>query len=268
MTGIDNIITIMQKLLTVSFLFTIAFTHAQKQSVFKKDFSKPEATEVWNPKPAIITPGIGTAPPSDAIVLFDGKNLDNWETIDGSAPKWLVENGVMTIKQGTVDLRTKQKFGDCQLHIEFKIPNDLKSLGVNTNAGNSGVFLQERYEVQIFDSYNNHTPLYANGQTGSIYKQVIPMANASSKNGEWNIFDIYYTAPTFLDNGTLDKAAFITVIQNGVLTLNHFKIQGNSTYIGIPKYELHDKASVRLQSHGSAVSFRNIWLRDISATAP
>ena len=253
----------MHKMLTISFLFSFAFAHAQRQSVFTKDFSRPEATEVWDPRPLFITAGIGTAPPSDAIVLFNGKNMDNWLMIDGSAPKWTVKNGVMTIKPGTGDLQTIQKFGDCQLHIEFRIPNDPKTIGDNTNAGNSGVFMQERYEVQIFDSYLNHTPLYANGQTGSIYKQVIPMANASSKTGEWNIFDIFYTAPTFLDNGTLDKAAYITLVHNGVLTLNHFKIQGNSSYIGIPKYELHDKASIRLQSHGSAVSFRNIWLRDL-----
>ncbi|MEO6000914.1 MAG: DUF1080 domain-containing protein [Chitinophagaceae bacterium] len=254
----------MYKMITISFLCAFSFAQAQKQSVFKKDFSKPEATEVWDPKPAFITPGIGTAPPSDAIVLFDGKNMDNWSMIDGSAPKWILESGVMTIKTGTGDLQTKQKFGDCQLHIEFRIPDDPKTIGEHTNAGNSGVFMQERYEVQIFDSYHNHTPLYANGQTGSIYKQVIPMANASSKNGEWNTFDIFYTAPTFLDNGTLDNAAFITLVHNGVLTLNHFKIQGNSSYIGIPKYDLHDKASVQLQSHGSAVGFRNIWIRDIS----
>jgi hypothetical protein len=256
----------MYKILTISLCCSFSLAAAQKESVFEKDFTKPEATEIWSPKPAIVTPGAGYAPPSDAIVLFDGMNMDNWLMRDGSAPKWILENGTMTVKLGTGDLQTKQKFGDCQLHIEFKVPNDPKKIGESTNAGNSGVFMQERYEVQIFDSYKDHTPLYANGQTGSVYKQAIPMVNVSSKTGDWNTFDIFYTAPTFHNNGTLDKAAFITVIHNGVLILNHFKIQGSSSYIGIPKYEPHDKGSVRLQGHGSAVSFRNIWIREIAGT--
>jgi len=250
--------------LTMIFCFAFAVANAQTDTLLTKDFTKPDATEVWLPSPPLITPGSGSDPPSDAIILFDGKSLNNWIMKDGSAPKWTIANGEMTVKLGTGDLQTKQKFGDCQLHLEFRLPTDPKALGDHTNSGNSGVFLQERYEVQIFDSYRNHTPLYANGQTGSIYKQVIPLANASTKNGEWNSFDIYYTAPTFLGNGALDKAAYITLVHNGVLTLNHFQIQGNSTYIGIPKYELHGKAAIRLQGHGSAVSFRNIWIREIS----
>ncbi len=254
----------MKKTITALFCFAMFSSVAQNESVFKKDLTKREATEVWAPKPKIVTPGVGNAPPSDAIVLFNGKHMDNWVMAnDGSPSKWVLENGAMTVKTGTGDLQSKQKFGDCQLHIEFKIPADSKNSVDRNNAGNSGVFLQERYEVQIFDSYNDETPLYANGQTGSVYKQAIPMANASRKPGEWNSFDIYYTAPDFRDNGSLEKPAYITVAHNGVLILNHFEIHGTIQYIGIPKYELHDKASVRLQGHGSAVSFRNIWIREI-----
>lgn len=254
----------MKLLLIICFCLAISSSKAQTKPVFKKDFTKPEATEIWEPKPKIVTPGIGTAPPSDAIVLFDGSSMNKWEMAkDKSAANWILDKGVMTAKPGSGALQTKQKFGDCQLHIEFRIPTDAKNSADRNNAGNSGVFLQERYEVQIFNSYNNETPLYANGQTGSIYKQVIPLVNASRKPGDWDVFDIYYTAPRFRDNGSIEKPAFITLVHNGVLTLNHFEIQGTIEYIGIPKYELHDKASVLLQEHGSAVSFRNIWIREI-----
>ena len=254
----------MKFFIIICLCFTTCFSYAQTDSVFKKDFTKPEATEVWEPKPKIVTPGIGTAPPSDAIILFDGTSMDKWVTSkDGSPPKWILNEGVMTVKPGTGSVQTKQKFGDCQLHVEFRIPHDAGKSANRNDAGNSGVFLQERYEVQIFNSYNNETPLYANGQTGSIYKQAIPLANASSKPGEWDSFDIFYTAPRFRENGSLARSAYITLVHNGVLTLNHFEIHGTIQYIGIPKYELHDKASVLLQGHGSAVSFRNIWIREI-----
>lgn len=253
----------MKKILLSLLVFSYCST-LNAQSVFEKDFTKPAATEVAGPLPKIVTPGIGSAPPSDAIVLFNGKNLDNWVmSKDKSTCLWKLQDGVMTFKPGTGDIQTKQKFGDCQLHVEFKIPADAKNSAEPHNAGNSGVFMQERYEVQIFDSYNNETPLYANGQIGSIYKQVIPLANASSKPGDWNTFDIYYTAPKFRYNGSVEKPAYITLVHNGVLTLNHFEIQGTIEYIGIPRYELHDKAAIKLQGHGSEVSFRNIWIREL-----
>lgn len=253
----------MKKLLILPMLFVFAVV-ANGQNVFEKDFTQPEATEIWEPVPRIVTPGIDNAPPSDAIVLFNGESMDNWVmSKDGAPCEWDLNEGIMTVKTGAGDIQTLQKFGDCQLHIEFKTPEDAKNSTNPNNAGNSGVFIQERYEVQIFDSYNNSTPLYANGQTGSVYKQVIPMVNASSKTGEWNTFDIYYTAPRFRDNGTVETPAYITLIHNGVLTLNHFEIQGTIQYIGIPKYELHDKAAIKLQGHGSEVSFRNIWIREL-----
>jgi hypothetical protein len=251
-------------LLIICFSFPIPYLFAQKKSIFQKDFTKPEATEIWEPKPKIVTPGIGSTPPSDANVLFDGKDMNKWEMANNKSPsKWKLVDGILIIEPGTGNLQTRQKFGDCQLHLEFRIPFDSKQSADRNNAGNSGVFLQERYEVQIFNSYNYETPLYANGQTGSIYKQVIPLANASSKPGDWDSYDIFYTAPQFRENGSLYKPAYITLIHNGVLTLNHFEIQGTIQYIGIPKYDLHDKASILLQEHGSAVSFRNIWIREI-----
>lgn len=243
-------------------LFISAVARAQNPAA--KDFTKPQATEVWEPKPRIVTPGTGTTAPSDAIILFDGKDMTKWVmAADGSAARWKLQNGIMTIDTTNGDIQTSQKFGDCQLHVEFRLPADAKSSPNRDNAGNSGILMQERYEVQIFDSYRNEVPLYANGQIGSIYKQVIPLANASSKPGEWNVFDIYYTAPRFRSNGSVAKPAYITLVHNGVLTLNHFEIQGTIQYIGIPRYEVHDKASVRLQSHKSPVSFRNIWIREL-----
>lgn len=252
----------MKRLLFFISIIALAAT-ADAQDISTKDFTKPQTTEVWEPRPKVVTPGIGTAAPSDAIILFDGKDMNKWVmAADGSAARWKLQNGVMTIDTATGDMQTSQKFGDCQLHIEFRIPADVKS-STRDNSGNSGVFMQERYEVQIFDSYQNEVPLYANGQIGSIYKQVIPLANASSKPGEWNTFDIYYTAPVFRYNGSAEKPAFITLVHNGILTLNHFEIQGTIQYIGIPRYEVHGKASVRLQSHHSPVSFRNIWIREL-----
>lgn len=233
------------------------------QQAWEKDFTKPEATEINEPKPKIVRGSFNGAPPSDAIILFNGENMDNWVMKkDGSPSQWVLKNGVMTAKLGTGDIQSKQKFGNFQLHIEFKIPEDAPRSGDRNNSGNSGVFLQERYELQIFDSYQNETPLYANGQIGSIYKQVIPMANASSKPGEWNVFDVYYTQPQFRSNGSVETPAYVTLVHNGVLTLNHFEIQGSSKYIGIPYYEPHGKGAIRLQEHGSEVSFRNIWVRE------
>ena len=253
----------MKKLLLPLLVLSLC-SMAKAQHIFEKDYTKPEATEVAGPLPEIVTPGIGSAPPSDAIVLFNGKDLNHWVmSKDKGACQWNLKDGAMTFKPGTGDIQTKQKFGDCQLHVEFKIPVDAKNSTDRNNAGNSGVFMQERYEIQIFDSYNNETPLYANGQIGSIYKQVIPLANASSKPGDWNTFDIYYTAPRFRYNGSVEKPAYITLVHNGVLTLNHFEIQGTIQYIGIPRYELHDKAAIKLQGHGSEVSFRNIWIREL-----
>ena len=247
----------MKKLFFSVFLLGFFIT-ANAQSVFEKDFTKSAASEVWEPKPKSVTPGIRNGPPSDAIVLFDGKSLDSWVLAkDGSPNPWTLENNVMTIKPRSGTIKTKKSFGDCQLHLEYLI---VKNSEGRAGPGNSGIFIQQRYEVQI---YNDESPLYANGQVGSIYKQVIPMANASNRPGEWNAYDIFYTAPRFRSNGSVEQPAFITVVLNGILVLNHFEIQGTIKYIGFPRYELHNKAPIELQDHSNEVSFRNIWIREL-----
>jgi hypothetical protein len=231
--------------------------------VLGQDFTKPETTEVWEPKPPIVTKvgPVTTPPPADALVLFDGRNLNAWTDKNGKPSGWTVQDGVATIVPKNGDLVSKQAFGDCQLHLEFRLPPDAKTKG--TDAGNSGVFLQERYEIQIFDSYQYEVPLYYNGMAGAVYKQSVPLANAMTAPGTWNSYDIYYTAPRFRKNGSLETPAYVTVVHNGVLVLNHFQIHGTIRYIGIPTYERHGKAPLVLQGHGSPVSFRNIWIREL-----
>ena len=221
---------------------------------------EPQVTEILEPVPAVITPGEGTAPPSDAIILFDGTNLDAWIGRNGEAAQWEVGDSIMTVKSRTGDIRTKQGFGDVQLHIEWRTPEEVK--GDGQGRGNSGVFLMERYEVQILDSYGNST--YSNGQAGSIYKQHMPLVNASLPPGEWQTYDIIFQAPRFNEQGRVVIPARITVIHNGVLVQNNVEIWGSTQFIGLPYYESHDaKAPIRLQDHGNPVSFRNIWAREL-----
>lgn len=222
---------------------------------------KPEDTEVWEPEPEVVTPGTDqTAAPSDAIVLFDGKDLSAWESMKtGKEAEWIVEDNHATVKPGTGPIQTKQAFGSCQLHIEFRTPAKVE--GTGQGRGNSGVFLMGRYEVQILDSYNNRT--YSNGQAASVYKQSIPLVNASRPPGEWQSYDIIFHAPAFHANGDLIKAATVTVLHNGVLVQDHFLIRGPSEYIGIPKYKTHGKTPLQLQDHGNPMSFRNIWIREL-----
>lgn len=244
----------------------LAFGMVSKAQNVMPDYSKPETTEIWEPKPKIVAPArTPNAPPSDAIVLFDGKNLDSWVTSrDASACKWNLENNSMVTKMGAGNIQTKQKFGDCQLHIEFMMfPDDANTVKGHYNEGNSGVYLQERYELQIYDSFQDASKIYVNGQCGTIYKQSIPMANPTNKRGEWNTYDVYYTAPKFRYNGSVEQPAYLTVVQNGVLIINHFEIQGTIQHAGIPKYEPHAKASIMLQEHGSKVGFKNIWIREL-----
>ena len=235
---------------------------------------RPQMTEYWAPVPKVIDPGAyaGMAPPpSDAIVLFNGKDLSEWKSRDGGEAKWKVEDGVFTVVKGTGDITTKRKFGDYQLHIEWRVPADIT--GESQARGNSGLFLQDLsddlkipdywYEVQILDSYNNAT--YVNGQAGSVYKQNPPLFNATRKPGEWNVYDVIYTAPRFNENGTLFSPAKVTVLHNGVLIQDNFQIRGHTAYIGHPRYIPHGKAPISLQDHGDpskAISFRNIWVRE------
>ena len=235
----------------------------------KKEYPKPEGmrpgmTEFWTPQPKVVKPGdIKTnSAPSDAIVLFDGTNLSAWKSSRGGEADWQVHDGVFTVDKSKGDIITKQSFGSFQLHLEWCVPENIT--GTSQGRGNSGVFLQDKYEIQILDNYNNET--YANGQAGSVYKQVIPNANAMRKPGEWNVYDIIYNAPVFNDDGTYKVAPTVTVIQNGIVLLNHFTILGTTEYIGVPRVVPHGDGPIRLQMHGDPsepISFRNIWLREM-----
>lgn len=221
----------------------------------------PQLTEIWNPEPRVITPGATPAEaPSDAIILFNGKDLSEWQSADGKDAKWTVENGVMTVAKGTGIIKTKKTFGDCQLHLEWRTPAIVK--GDGQGRGNSGIFLMGLYELQILDSYKNRT--YSNGQAGSIYKQTPPLVNASRKPGEWQTYDIIFTAPQFNKDSSIKSQARITVLHNGVLIQNNVAIWGATQYIGIATNTWHkDKEPIILQDHGDRVSFRNIWVREL-----
>ncbi len=222
--------------------------------------TKPEATEVWEPEPRVVTPGTISSAPSDAIVLFDGTDLSEWVSAkDGGAAQWKIEGDHMTVVKGTGDIMTKREFNDIQLHIEFRAPAVIE--GEGQGRGNSGVFLQMRYEVQVLDSYQNRT--YSNGQAGSVYKQHIPLVNACKAPGEWQTYDIIFTAPRFNKDGIKVASAYLTVIHNGVLIQNHVEVKGTTEYIGQPKNKAHGKASIKLQDHSNPTSFRNIWVREL-----
>lgn len=221
---------------------------------------KPELTEIWEPVPPVVTPGDDLVPPSDAIVLFNGTDFSAWEATKGNAMKWKLEDGAMTAVKKAGDIKTRQGFGDCQLHVEFRTP--LKIKGESQGRGNSGIFLMDRYEVQILDCYENAT--YVNGMIGSIYKQHIPLVNACKKPGEWQTYDIIFSAPVFEANGKLIKPAYFTVFLNGIIVQNHVEVQGNTVWRGQPAYEKHsDREPIRLQDHDNPVSFRNIWIREL-----
>lgn len=218
----------------------------------------PTVTEYWDPEVRVVTPG---AIPSDATILFDGKSLENWESaIDGAPVKWLLKDGTMTVVKGTGNISTKQKFENYQLHIEWRSPLEPETLK-SQGKGNSGIFMQGMYEVQVLNSYENRS--YRNGQAGSIYKQTAPMVNATSKMGDWNVYDIIYTAPKFTINGGLETPPYVTVIHNGIVVQNHTKIQGTTEYKGQPQIMTHGKGPISLQEHGNAVSYRNIWIREL-----
>lgn len=222
----------------------------------------PEATESWEPIPRSVKPGKENhLPPSDAIVLFDGSNLDNFVSVrSGGKAEWTLENGVMTVKPRTGDIMTKEAFGDVQVHIEWSAPDVVK--GEGQGRGNSGIFLMSTYEIQILDSYENRT--YSNGQAASVYKQYPPLVNAMRTPQEWNTYDIYFTAPRFNADGMMVSPARVTVVHNGVLVQNNVEITGPTEYIGIPQYKAHaDALPIILQDHGDLVSFRNIWVRKL-----
>lgn len=235
-------------------IFSTSVASAQVDSSF--------FTERWQPAVKEITPGAGYGDaPSDAIILFNGKDFSQWESDAGKATvQWKLANGAMTVARNAGGIRTKQSFGDCQLHIEWRTPDSVKGKG--QGRGNSGIFFMERYELQVLDSYNNKT--YSNGQAGSIYKQHIPLVNASRGPGEWQTYDVIFTAPRFKADSSLSSPARITVFHNGVLVQNNVTLWGSTRYIGIPFYQMHgEKEPLALQDHGDLVSYRNIWIRNL-----
>jgi hypothetical protein len=226
-----------------------AGAHAQESG----PFPAPKA------EPAIVNPGRTSAdPPSDAIVLFDGKDLSHWRGKEGTAAKWNVRDGYVEVAPGTGDITTAEKFGDVQLHIEWATPAVVK--GEGQERGNSGVFLMDRYEVQVLDSYDNKT--YFHGQAGSVYKQYAPLVNASRKPGEWQAYDIVFHAPRFDEQGKVIDRARVTVLQNGVLIQNNVEIYGLTYHDRPALYIAHSPAEpLHLQDHGNPVRYRNIWIR-------
>ncbi|MFS4466435.1 DUF1080 domain-containing protein [Maribacter sp. 2210JD10-5] len=225
--------------------------------------TKPEQTEFYEPKVPVVGPATNNNIPSDAIVLFNGDDLDQWISVkDSTMAKWhLNGDGSMTVNDKTGDIQTKRNFGDIQLHIEWRSPAEIN--GENQSRGNSGVFISGLYEVQVLD--NNDNPTYVNGQVASIYKQHTPLAMASVPTGEWNTYDIIYHAPEFNNEGQKTKSGTLTVLHNGVLVQDHVEIKGTTPYIGWPKNPAHGKGPIILQDHGdnSRVSYRNIWVREL-----
>lgn len=237
-----------------------------------QEAGKPEDTEQWTPVPPMVTPGphAPAPPPSDAVVLFGGRDLGEWKSVkDGGPARWKVADGAFTVVKGTGNIETKRKFGSYQLHLEWKIPANIT--GEGQSRGNSGLFLastgggDDGYELQIVDSYRNKT--YVNGQVGSIYKQTPPLANPSRAPGEWQSYDVIWTAPQFGSDGKVTRPGRVTAMMNGVLVQNETVVKGPTQYIGQPSYtKAHGPASIKLQDHGDPsepISFRNIWIREL-----
>lgn len=251
-------------------LAAAVLTASQSLTANAQEKPKAEDTEFYKPVPAVVTPGVMNNPPSDAIILFDGKDLNEWVSVKDNGPaRWIVKNGVFTVDKSTGNIGTKRKFTNYQLHIEWQIPSNVT--GEGQSRGNSGLFLASTgggdsgYELQILDSYNNKT--YTNGQAGSIYKQSTPLVNANRKPGEWQCYDVIWTAPVFNEDGSLKSTAKVSVLFNGVLIQNNFEVKGPTQYIGQPSYaKAHGASSIKLQSHGDKsepISFRNIWIREL-----
>jgi len=250
---------------------THSLAHAQMQTASNAvEPTDPKATEQWEPVPKPVTPGdTAGSPPSDAIVLFDGRTLDQWESSKDRTPtRWKVHDGVMAVDKSTGNIQTRQLFRNYQLHLEWRIPKNIT--GEGQHRGNSGLFLASTgpddagYEIQILDSFRNKT--YVNGQAAAVYKQAPPLVNSSREPGAWQSFDVIWTAPTFAADGTLTSPAFVTVFHNGVLVQNHVRVTGETTNRGTPKYRPYKAAPIKLQAHGDPsppISFRNIWIREL-----
>ena len=248
-------------LLLTCLIASIQFVTAQKKL---NEDSLAGLLEVWVNVP-LVTPGVINADaPSDATILYNGRGLGAFQKKDGSPAGWRIDaDGAVTDIKGSGDLITKEAFGNCQLHIEFREPAEVKSSG--QGRGNSGVYIMGKYEIQVLDSYNN--PTYSNGQAGAVYKQHVPLVNASRKPGEWQSYDIIFTAPKFKENGELESPARVTVMHNGVLIQNNVTILGTTDWVMKPKYKKHAaKLPLMLQDHGddgNPISYRNIWIRNL-----
>jgi len=263
----------MKKLLIISsMLFACVYGIGQTPQTTKPAAQKfpelekmtPGMTEIWEPEIKIIQPGVANSDaPSDAIVLFNGTELNSeWTDVQGNPSKWIVKDGGLISVKGAGYIKSKRKFQNFQLHIEWRTPSEVT--GESQGRGNSGVFLQELYEVQVLDSYNNRT--YRNGQAASLYKQYPPLVNVCKKPGEWQTYDIIYTAPAFGNDSTIYVTPpRVTVIQNGVLVQNNVVLRGPTEYIGIPEYFIkkHGPGRILLQDHGNPVAYRNIWIREL-----
>ena len=237
-------------------LFVVSAVALTRDEIFKR----AEVTELWEPVPAVVTPGATAgSPPSDAIILFDRENLDAWESVEGGPATWQVEGDEFVVVPGAKDIQTKRLFTDVQLHVEWAAPAEV--VGESQGRGNSGVFLMMEYEIQVLDSYNNKT--YPNGQAASVYKQHIPLVNASRPPGEWQSYDIIFSAPRFSSNGRLRQPAEVTVLHNGVLVQDGVVLQGPTEFIGKPNYTAHGPAPIKLQDHSNPVRYRNIWVREL-----
>ncbi|MHA7108594.1 3-keto-disaccharide hydrolase [Sunxiuqinia elliptica] len=250
----------MRKLVVVLLVFVTVGAWAQEE----RPEMVPAMTEIWDPEVPVITPGESPMDaPSDAIVLLNTEKPFGyeWTSGNGEEPDWDFENGVATVKRGTGIIKTKRSFKDFQLHVEWRTPAEV--VGESQGRGNSGVFLQGIYEVQVLDNFNNRT--YRNGQAGSVYKQHAPLVNACKGPGEWQTYDIIYTAPRFNADGSYFTHPRVTVIHNGVLVQNNVSVRGPTEYIGIPEYSVkpHGDGPIILQDHGNPVSYRNIWIREL-----
>jgi len=235
------------------------------QAVSQEARPDPKDTEAWTPAPARIVPGSATRAPSDAVVLFDGADAREW--VSAAAPAraagWTVADGTLTVRGGSGDIQTRRSFTDYQIHLEWRVPATLTGSG--QARGNSGLFLStgtgNGYELQILDCADNQT--YVNGQAASIYKQHVTLVNACAAAGEWQTYDVIWTAPRFGADGALVSPAYVTALHNGVLVQNHVALTGESLHAGQPTYRKHGAAPIKLQDHGDAVSFRNIWVRPL-----
>jgi hypothetical protein len=217
------------------------------------------------PQPRIVRPGSASMPeqpgerPSDAVILFDGRDLTNWASEQGDEAHWRVENGYVEVVPGAGDIHTREHFGDCQLHLEWAVPAVIR--GEGQNRGNSGVLLMGLYEIQVLDGYEN--PTYADGTTAAIYGQYPPLVNACRKPGNWQCFDIVWSAPRF-EAGQLASPAYVTVLHNGIVVHHHTALIGATQHGRLASYQSHLlEGPLRLQDHNARVRYRNIWYRPL-----